>query len=147
MAVAIDLGSPDELHPRNKLPVALRLARWALADTYGQRLEPSGPLYRAHTVEGDKVRVRFTHAGGLRATPDGAPLKGFAVAGADRKFVWAAARVEGDTIVVWSKGVPRPVAVRYDWADSPDGNLYNSAGLPASPFRTDDWPGLTVNRR
>jgi sialate O-acetylesterase len=148
MAVAIDLGDPAELHPRNKLPVALRLARWAFADTYGQKLEESGPLYRAYTIEGDKVRVRFTHAAGLQTMPSDkpAPLKGFAIASADHKFVWADARIEGDAVVVWSKQVARPVAVRYDWADSPDGNLYNSAGLPAAPFRTDDWPGLTINR-
>jgi sialate O-acetylesterase len=147
MAVAIDLGSPEELHPRNKLPVGLRLARWALADVYGQKLEESGPLYRTYTIEGDKLRVRFTHAAGLHTMPDSAPLKGFAIAGADHKFVWADARVEGDTVVVWSKRVTQPVAVRYDWADSPDGNLYNSAGLPAAPFRTDDWPGLTINSK
>jgi sialate O-acetylesterase len=148
MAVAIDLGSPEELHPRNKLPVALRLARWALAETYGQKLEESGPLYRAYTIEGDKVRVRFTHAKGLQTMPGDkpAPLKGFAIAGADHKFVWADARIEGETVVVWSKSITQPLAVRYDWADSPDGNLYNSAGLPASPFRTDDWPGLTAGR-
>jgi sialate O-acetylesterase len=148
MAVAIDLGSPEELHPRNKLPVALRLARWALAETYGQKLEESGPLYRAYTIEGDKVRVRFTHAKGLQTMPGDKPalLKGFAIAGADHKFVWADARIEGETVVVWSKSITRPLAVRYDWADSPDGNLYNSAGLPASPFRTDDWPGLTAGR-
>ena len=68
------------------------------------------------------------------------------VAGADHKFVWADARIDGDSVVVWSKSVPQPVAVRYDWADSPDGNLYNADALPASPFRTDDWPGVTVNR-
>jgi sialate O-acetylesterase len=150
MAVIIDKGSPDELHPRNKLDVGMRLARWALADTYGQKLEQSGPLYRAYTIEGDKVRVRFTHAKGLQTglqSDKPAPLKGFAIAGADHKFVWADARIEGDTVVVWSKEITQPLAVRYDWADSPDGNLYNAAGLPTSPFRTDDWPGLTSNRK
>jgi sialate O-acetylesterase len=147
MAVTIDIGNPEDIHPRNKLDVGMRLARWALADTYGQKVEESGPLYRSFSVEGDKVRVRFAHAAGLRATPGGSPLRGFAVAGGDHKFVWADARIDGETVVVWSKSVPRPVAVRYDWADDPNGNLYNSEGLPASPFRTDDWPGLTAGRR
>jgi sialate O-acetylesterase len=96
-------------------------------------------------VEGDKVRVRFTHAGGLK-TRDGAAPAGFYVAGADRKFVPAEARIEKGGVVVWSKGVPAPVAVRYAWADNPVANLYNSDGLPASPFRTDDWPGVTAGR-
>ena len=79
---------------------------------------------------------------------DGGPLKGFAVAGADRKYVWASAHVEGDTIVAWNESVPKPVAVRYAWAENPAGcNLYNREGLPAVPFRTDDWPGLTTGRR
>jgi sialate O-acetylesterase len=145
MAVAIDIGEPEDIHPRNKLDVGLRLARWALADTYRQRVAPSGPLYDAHAVEGDRIRVRFEHARGLKTSEGGAPA-GFAVAGADRKFVQAEARVEGDAVVVWSKDVPRPVAVRYAWADNPAANLYNADGLPASPFRTDDWPGLTAGK-
>jgi sialate O-acetylesterase len=146
MAVAIDIGDPADIHPRNKLDVGLRLARWARRQTYGQRIVPSGPLYVSHGVEGERVRVRFEHAAGLK-TRDGSAPKGFAVAGADRKFVWAEARIEGDAVVVWSPRVPRPVAVRYAWADSPACNLYNGAGLPASPFRTDDWPGVTDGRR
>jgi sialate O-acetylesterase len=146
MAVAIDIGDPDDIHPRNKLDVGLRLARWALADTYGLKLEKSGPLYDSFKVEGDKVRVSFRHAGGLK-TRDGAAPAGFYVAGADRKFVPAEARVEKGEVVVWSKEVPAPVAVRYAWADNPTANLYNSDGLPASPFRTDDWPGLTEGKR
>jgi sialate O-acetylesterase len=147
MAVTIDIGNPDDLHPRDKLDVGTRLARWALAETYGRKAETSGPLYRDFRIEGDKVRLRFTHAAGLRAQPAGAALRGFFVAGADHKFYPAEARVEGDSVVVSSKSVAQPLAVRYDWADSPDGNLYNSDGLPASPFRTDDWPGLTAGRR
>ena len=143
MAVAIDIGNPDDIHPRNKLDVGLRLARWALADTYGLRLEKSGPLYDSHKVEGDRVRVSFTHAAGLRTRDGGAPA-GFYVAGADRKFVPAEARIERGGVVVWSKGVTAPVAVRYAWADNPAANLYNGDGLPASPFRTDDWPAVTA---
>jgi sialate O-acetylesterase len=143
MAVAIDVGDPDDIHPRNKLDVGLRLARWALADTYGMKLERSGPLYAAHSVEGDRVRVTFKHSAGLK-TRDGAPPAGFYVAGADRRFAPAEARVEGGAVVVWSRAVPAPVAVRYAWADNPAANLYNAEGLPASPFRTDDWPAVTA---
>ena len=146
MAVAVDIGDPDDIHPRNKLDVGLRLARWALADTYGQKLEPSGPLYDSHRAEGDRVRVRFRHLGGGLRTRDGSAPAGFYVAGADRRFAAAEARIEGDSVVVWSREVPRPTAVRYAWADNPAGNLYNAEGLPASPFRTDDWPGLTAGR-
>jgi sialate O-acetylesterase len=136
MAVAVDIGDAADIHPRNKRDVGRRLALWALANTYGRRVEFSGPIYRSHAVEGDRVRVRFAHAKGLR-TKDGAPVEGFAVAGPDGKFVWASAKVEGDTVVVWSDRVARPAAVRYAWADNPAANLYNEAGLPASPFRTD----------
>ena len=145
MAVTIDIGNPDDIHPRNKLDVGLRLARWALAADYGQKLEESGPLYDSNTVGGDKVRVRFKHAAGLKTSDGGAP-KGFFVAGDDHKFHPAEARIEGDAVVVWSREVSRPVAVRYAWADNPACNLYNGANLPASPFRTDDWPGLTAGR-
>jgi sialate O-acetylesterase len=93
------------------------------------------------------VLVRFRHTGGGLIAKDGGPLKGFAVAGEDRKFVWAQAKIEGHSVVVWSDAVPRPAAVRYAWADKPECNLYNSEGLPASPFRTDDWPGLTREAR
>ncbi len=145
MAVTIDIGNPDDIHPRNKLDVGLRLARWALADTYGMTLEKSGPLYDSYKVEGDKVRVSFTHAGGLKPR-DGAAPAGFYVAGAARKFVAAEARVEKHSVGVWSKDVPSPIAVRYAWADNPTANLSNSDGLPASPFRTDDWPAVTAGR-
>ena len=145
MAVTIDLGDEIELHPRNKLDVGRRLAAWALADTYGQPVIPSGPLFDRYTIEGNQVRIRFKHAAGLK-TLDGGPVKGFAIAGEDRRFVWTEARIEGDTVIVSSPQVPNPVAVRYAWADNPLANLYNKGGLPASPFRTDDWPGITVSR-
>jgi sialate O-acetylesterase len=145
MAVTIDIGDENELHPRNKLDVGRRLAAWALASTYDQKLVPSGPLFERFTVDGDKVRIRFKHAAGLK-TIDGGPVKGFAIAGDDHRFVWADARIDGDAIVVSSAQVSKPVAVRYGWADNPIVNLYNNAGLPASPFRTDDWPGVTANR-
>jgi sialate O-acetylesterase len=97
-------------------------------------------------MEGDKIRVKFTHSAGLK-TVDGGVVKGFAIAGEDHKFVWAEAKIEGDEVIVWSKDVAKPVAVRYAWADNPITNLYNKENLPASPFRTDDWPGVTVNRK
>jgi sialate O-acetylesterase len=143
MAVTIDIGNPDDIHPRDKLDVGQRLARWALVEDYHQKLEESGPLYDSQTIEGDRVRLRFKHAAGLK-TRDGTAPVGFFVAGDDRKFHPAEARIEGDSVVVWSRDVPRPVAVRYAWADNPANNLYNGDGLPASPFRTDDWPGLTA---
>ena len=145
MAVTIDIGDENDIHPRNKLDVGRRLAAWALAATYGQQVIPSGPLFDRFTIEGDKVRIRFKHAAGLK-TSDGSPVKGFAIAGEDRRFVWADARIDGDTVIVTSPKVVKPVAVRYGWADNPIANLYNKAGLPASPFRTDDWPGVTAAR-
>lgn len=147
MAVAIDIGNPDDIHPRNKLDVGRRLAYWAISEVYGmKKLEMSGPLFDSYKVERDKVRVSFTHAGGLKTRDGGAPA-GFYVAGADRKFVPAEARVENGAVVVWSSDVRAPVAVRYAWADNPSANLYNSDDLPASPFRTDDWPGVTEGKR
>jgi sialate O-acetylesterase len=138
MAVAIDVGEADDIHPRNKQDVGRRLALWALARTYGRSIECSGPLYRSHEIQGDEMRIAFDHAQDLTAR-DG-DLVGFAVAGEDRVFTWASARIEGESVVVRSPSVPKPIAVRYGWADNPRVNLYNGAGLPASPFRTDDWP-------
>lgn len=144
MAVAIDIGDAKDIHPRNKKDVGIRLALPALADVYGfQNLVYSGPLYKSARVEGSAMRVEFEHVGaGLVAR--GGDLRGFAVAGADRKFVWAAARIDGRSVVVSSPQAPQPAAVRYNWANNPDGNLYNSSDLPASPFRTDDWSGITA---
>jgi len=137
MAVIIDIGEAGDIHPKNKQDVGHRLALWALARTYGQSGEFSGPLFESFAVEGSKVRVRFTHAEGLR-TVDSGPVQGFAIAGADGKFVWADAKIDGKTVLVWSDAVSSPVAVRYGWADNPAANLTNGAGLPASPFRTDN---------
>lgn len=140
MAVAIDLGDPLDIHPRNKHEVGLRLARWALAETYERGGVPSGPLYAGMIAEaGGRLRLRFRHAAGL-GTCDGAAPRHVAVAGADRAFVWAESAVEGESLIVWHPRVPRPVAVRYAWADNPDAaNLRNAEGLPAAPFRTDSW--------
>lgn len=142
MAVSIDIGDADDIHPKNKQEVGNRLARLALRRLYGRAVPDSGPLYREMRVESDRIRLFFDHAyGGLEAR-NGA-LRGFAVAGEDRRFRWADAAIDGDTVVVWSPEIEDPVAARYGWADNPACNLYNAAGLPASPFRTDRWPGVT----
>jgi hypothetical protein len=143
MAVAIDLGASGNIHPPNKWDVGSRLARWALARTYGRDLVPSGPRYRKRELEAGRIRLRFEHVGG-GLVAKGGPLKHFAIAGEDRRFVWAEAVIDGDAVVVSSPAVPKPVAARYAWANNPEGcNLYNHEGLPAAPFRTDTWPGVT----
>jgi sialate O-acetylesterase len=146
MAVIVDIGETNDIHPRNKLDVGHRLALWALAQTYHRSIEYSGPLYDSNSIEGNSIRIRFKHATGLK-TSDGQMPKSFAIAGADRKFYWADAHIDGETIVVSSAKVASPVAVRYAWADNPEVNLYNGVSLPASPFRTDDWKGITADRR
>jgi sialate O-acetylesterase len=146
MAVIIDIGEANDIHPKNKQDVGKRMALWALAKSYGKDIEYSGPLYQLMEVRGNSAILHFEHVGGGLVAGEGAPLKGFAIAGQDKKFVWADAKIEGDTIVVSSDKVSEPVAVRYGWADNPVCNLYNKAGLPASPFRTDDWPGITKGR-
>jgi sialate O-acetylesterase len=147
LAVAIDVGNPDDIHPLNKRDVGQRLALVALAKTYGKPVEFSGPVYAGMNIEGDKIRLRFTHAGGLRSL-NGGPLRRFAIAGEDRQFFWAEATIDGESVVLSSPKVAKPVAARYAWADSPEGcNLTNASGLPAVPFRTDDWPGLTANNK
>ena len=132
MAVTIDIGDPDNVHPTDKLDVGLRLARAARALSYGEAIEYSGPIYRQASPEGSSIRAWFDHAKGLRAK-DGA-VTGFEVAGADGKFVAATARIEGTTVVASSELVAEPVFVRYGWANSPECNLFNGEGLPASPF-------------
>jgi sialate O-acetylesterase len=147
MAVTIDIGDAGNIHPKNKQEVGRRLALAALATAYGQNVIASGPLYESMAVEGNKARLRFKNVGGGLEARGGEPLKGFAIAGADRRFVWAEARIEGQTAVVRSDQVPEPAAVRYAWADNPVCNLYNKEGLPASPFRTDVWPGITADKQ
>lgn len=143
MAVTIDIGDPKDIHPINKQDVGKRLALAARAIVHGEKIPYSGPIYEAMAVEGGKIRLRYKHTDGGLVAKNGA-LKGFGIAGADQKFVDAEAAVDGDSIVVSSEKVASPVAVRYAWGDAPECNLYNGAGLPASPFRTDDWPGLTA---
>jgi len=137
MAVIIDIGDEQDIHPRNKQDVGLRLALNALHQTYGhQEVVPCGPLFKEARREGRAFRVTFDHVGGGLECR-GKELQGFAVAGADGKFVWAEAHLDGETVVVADPTVPDPVAVRYAWADNPVCNLYNRAGLPAAPFRSD----------
>ena len=152
MASALDVGDADDIHPKNKADVGERLALWALANESGKTgLVTSGPLFREMKIEDRKARITFDSLGGglMAGHKDGrapavedkaAALKRFAIAGADRKWVWATAVIDGGTVVVSSPEIPAPVAVRYADASNPAGaNLYNRAGLPASPFRTDNW--------
>jgi sialate O-acetylesterase len=143
MAVTIDIGEAKDIHPRNKQDVGLRLALPALAKLHGfKNLVYSGPLYKAMKIEKNLIRISFEHVcGGLVA--HGKKLEGFSIAGKDRKFVWADAEIEGDTVVVSNPQVSKPAAVRYAWSENSSCNLFNSSDLPASPFRTDNWPGIT----
>jgi sialate O-acetylesterase len=166
-AVLIDIGESKDIHPRNKKDAGERLARIALARDYGKAVAYSGPVYDSMQIEGNKIRLRFKHADeGLTAATlpsvydvetllhltaprvrnsPKSQLEGFVICGADHKWTWAEAKIEGGSAVVWSDTVSKPVAVRYGWADNPTCNLANGAGLPASPFRTDDFPAVTGN--
>lgn len=147
LATIIDIGEADDIHPKNKQDVGKRLALWALANYYGHDVEYSGPLYESMEVTDGKIIISFTHvAEGLKVI-GGGELKGFAIAGDDHNFVSARARIENDRVVVWSKDVEKPVAVRYAWANNPVCNLYNSAMLPAVPFRTDEIQETTFLMR
>ena len=136
MAVTIDCGDADDIHPAHKQPVGARLALAARALAYGEKIEYSGPVFESMKLKGPDAVLYFTHVGGGLAAKDG-PLEGFTVAGADKVFHPAQAEIQGQTVVVHSDAVPQPVAVRYGWANVPEGNLFNRAGLPASPFRSD----------
>jgi sialate O-acetylesterase len=144
MAVGIDAGEADDIHPVDKRIVAYRLSLAARRLSYQEKsLTGSGPLYKEMSISNNKIIIGFTDANDTLIAKNGA-LKYFAIAGQDRVFKWAKAEIKGNKIEVWNETVAMPVAVRYAWADNPEGcNLYNKAGLPASPFRTDDWPGLT----
>jgi len=138
MAVATDVGEAHDIHPKNKQAVGTRLALAARKIAHAENVVHSGPIYDKMERAGDKIILTFKHTGtGLQAKGD-APLKGFAIAGADKRFVWATATIEGDKIIVSSPAVKQPAAVRYNWANNPIGNLYNKEGLPASLFRTDE---------
>jgi sialate O-acetylesterase len=140
MAVMIDTGEPEKIHPNNKRETGRRLSLWALAKVYGQDIAYSGPLPAGNTVRGSEIEVSFKHANDGLTAQGGKPLKGFLIAGDSRVWHPAAARIVGDKVLVSSPEVKSPKAVRYAWENVPDCNLFNGAGLPASPFRTDDWP-------
>ena len=146
MAVTIDIGT-DDVHYKNKQDAGKRLAKGALKIVYGHDIVYSGPVYTSSSAENGKVRLQFGHRGSGLMTPGGAPLKGFAIAGMDKKFVWADAKIEGDEVVVWNESVSEPVSVRYGWGNNPECNLYNREGFPASPFRTDEWLGVTSGKK
>ena len=146
MVVTTDIGNIRDIHPRNKQEVGRRLALWAFSGTYGRDVVCSGPLYKSMRVEGDKIRISFDYTAG-RLVARGGPLTFFSIAGEDKQFVPAQAVIDGEAIVVSSKQVSMPVAVRFAWTNIAEPNLFNKEGLPASPFRTDDWPGVTFDKR
>jgi sialate O-acetylesterase len=146
LAITIDTGDPDNIHAKDKQPVGDRLALCALAKYYGKNAVYSGPVVESVERLPGSIRLHFAHsAGGLVVKGD--KLEEFSIAGEDRKWVWADARIDGDNVVVSSSSVPNPTQVRYAWQSNPAATLYNGAGLPASPFRTDTWPGKTEGHR
>ena len=149
MAVTIDIGDPEDIHPTNKQDVGKRLAAIALEDTYGQRLVSQGPVYESVRFEADRAVISFKHTGsGLVVKDRYRYLKGFEIAGDDRVFHYARAEMQGDKVVVYHPSGLKAAAVRYAWSDAPvDANLFNAEGFPAAPFRTDDWPGITQGQR
>jgi sialate O-acetylesterase len=147
-AVAIDLGDPADVHPRNKLDVARRLARWALARDYRQDVVYRSPRYDSMTITNGKISVSFHDVGTGLQTLRSQSVHGFSIAGDERRWVWADAKIIGkDHVEIYGDKVSAPVAVRYGWADNPECNLYGSSGLPVTPFRTDYWPAATRDAR
>jgi sialate O-acetylesterase len=147
MAVIIDIGDAKDIHPKNKQEVGHRLSLIARANTYNENIAFSGPIYESYRMQGNSICITFKHTENGLKTPNDGPLKGFAIAGLDHVFHWADAVIQGNEVVVSCKEVENPVAVRYAWAANPVCNLYNGASLPASPFRTDDWQGITFGKK
>ena len=145
MAVAIDIGDATNIHPLNKQDVGNRLMLSALKVAYDKDIVHSGPIYKSMQLEDGKARLSFDHVGtGLLVESKHGYINEFEIAGDDKKFYWAKAKLDGDQIIVWSDEVKKPIAVRFGWSSNPDGfNLYNKEGFPASPFRTDGWKGVT----
>jgi sialate O-acetylesterase len=143
MAVTIDIGEVKDIHPKNKQEVGHRLALVARNNLYHEKVAYSGPIYKSYKVKANQIELKFHHTNGGLKAGGATGLHGFAVAGADQKFYWASAQIKGKKVIVYSDQVTAPVAVRYAWAINPNCNLYNGAGLPASPFRTDNWKGIT----
>jgi sialate O-acetylesterase len=147
-AVIIDIGEGKDIHPKNKQDVGKRLARLALVDVYKQQgITARSPIYKSMATDGSKIVMTFDNVGTGWRPFDVAEPRGFAIAGADKKFVWAKAKIDGQKIEVWSDEVKEPVSVRYAWADNPICNMFSAAGLPLTPFRTDDWEGGTAKAR
>ncbi|TCD00082.1 sialate O-acetylesterase [Pedobacter psychroterrae] len=144
MAVIIDAGEEKDIHPKNKQDVGIRLAYAALAKTYGLKIPFSGPVYQSQQISGKTITLSFTSTDGGLKIKNGTELKGFEIAGADQKFHWANATIQGNKVIVSSDEVASPVAVRYAWANNPPSTLYNGADLPASPFKTDNWRDITA---
>jgi sialate O-acetylesterase len=140
MAVTLDIGERGDIHPHNKHDVGRRLALQTLKVVYGKDVIASGPVFRKMIRQDRILRVTFANASSGLVTVDGMPPKGFTIAGADRAWRWADARIEREEVAISSPDVPEPVAVRYGWANDPPNTLRNHADLPAAPFRTDDWP-------
>ncbi|WP_431215907.1 hypothetical protein ACQ86N_15380 [Puia sp. P3] len=141
MAVITDVGDAHTIHPTDKFDPGVRLSLAARHIAYGEQLVYSGPIYQSMKIEGTRIRLSFSeiNQGLVAGRTETKELKGFGIAGSDRKFVWAKAAIDGDNVIVYSDEIANPVAVRYNWADNPPGNLYNKDGLPAGPLRTDDW--------
>jgi sialate O-acetylesterase len=145
MATTIDVGDPNNIHPLNKKPVGTRLALAAQRTAYGNNLiVSSGPIYESMKIVGNTIELTFNTLGSLmRFASVGTPIGthfNFAIAGSNKVFSWAQVKIEGNKVIVWNDNIPNPVAVRYAWSDNPAGQkLYNTEGLPASPFRTDSW--------
>ena len=147
MAVTIDIGDPADLHPKNKFDVGFRLSLIALNKIYNkEEISFSGPIYNSSRKEGSKIILKFNHIANGLSTKDGNALLGFKIAGENKIFVDAFAEIKDDIVIVWNDSISNPLSVRYAWADNPDCNLVNSADLPASPFRTDDWPEVTFGK-
>lgn len=147
IVVTTDNGDSLNIHPRDKKLVGERLALWALKNQYGQsNLVSSGPLYKSMKLEGNKIRIQFDEVDGGLMAKNGKELTEFSIAGSDQKFVPANAIIDGNSVVVWSDAVTSPVAVRFAWRNVPEPNLFNKSGLPASPFRTDNWKGMTEGK-
>jgi sialate O-acetylesterase len=147
MATAVDIGDTQDIHPRNKQDVSHRLVLSAAKVAYGEDIIDSGPTYQSMQVQGDRIRIRFRNLGtGLRVKNRYGYVRGFEIAADDGEYVWAQARRDGSDVLVFSDSIQHPVAVRYDWSNTPDGNLYNAEGLPATPFRTDAPKSLHASR-
>lgn len=146
MAVTIDIGDAEDIHPKNKQEVGRRLSLAALNRTYGKENTYSGPIYSGMCLKRQAIEISFNHTDG-QLIAQGGVLKGFTVAGLDHVFYPAKAEIKDNKVIVSSDKVPYPVAVRYGWANNPECTLYNKAGLPASPFRTDDWAGVTMGQK